>query len=68
VVRCTFCGVEIGQWEEGDGTLREHQHWIPSCGFAKGLCVGNIPILTTGLINRRISLPEAAMCVGLDSS
>jgi len=44
VVRCAFCGVEVGRWEEGDDAFREHQRWSPSCGFLKGLRVGNIPI------------------------
>jgi hypothetical protein len=68
VFRCAFCGVEMGHWEEGDGALKEHQLWSLSCGFAKGLYVGSIPILKTSLINRRISLPEVAICVGLDAS
>jgi hypothetical protein len=46
VVRCAFCGVEVGHWEEWDDVLKEHQRWSPSCGFAKGLCVRNIPILS----------------------
>ena len=25
VVRCAFCEVEVGRWEEGDGALKEHQ-------------------------------------------
>lgn len=44
VVRCAFCGVEVGRWEEGDDAFRDHQRWSPSCGFLKGLRVGNIPI------------------------
>ena len=46
IVRCVFCGVEIGYWTEGDDVLKEHQRWCRSSGFAKGLCVGNIPILS----------------------
>lgn len=44
VVRCAFCGVEVGRWEEGDEPFRDHQRWSPSCGFVKGLMVGNIPV------------------------
>jgi hypothetical protein len=36
----------VGHWEEGGDALKEHQRWNPSCRFAKGLCVGNIPILS----------------------
>ena len=44
VVRCAFRGVEVGTWEDGDDVFKEHQRWSPSCGFVKGLFVGNIPI------------------------
>lgn len=48
VVRCAFCGVEVGRWEEGDDPFRDHQRWAPSCGFVRGLPVGNIPISPNG--------------------
>jgi len=48
VVRCAFCGVEVGRWEVGDDAFRDHQRWSPSCGFIKGLIVGNIPIGSVG--------------------
>jgi len=41
VFRCTFCGVQVGQWE-GDNAFKDHQHWSPSCAFFKGLFVGTI--------------------------
>jgi len=44
VVRCAFCGVEVGYWKEGDNAIANHQRWSPSCGFIKGLFAGNIPI------------------------
>ena len=43
VVGCTFCGVEVGHWKEGDDVFKDHQRWSPSCAFVKGLFVGNIP-------------------------
>jgi len=43
-----FCGVEIGYWTEGDDALKKPQRWGPSCGFAKGLWVENILILSNG--------------------
>jgi len=48
VVCCAFCGVEVGRWEDGDDAFRDHQRWSPSCGFVKGLRVGNIPIGSDG--------------------
>jgi hypothetical protein len=44
VVRCAFCGVEVGYWKKGDNAIADHQRWSPSCGFINGLFVGNIPI------------------------
>jgi hypothetical protein len=49
VVRCAFCGVEVGRWEEGDEPFKDHQRWAPSCGFVRGMQVGNIPISEDGL-------------------
>jgi hypothetical protein len=48
VVRCAFCGMEVGQWEEGDDAFKDHLRWSPSCGFIKGLIVGDIPIGSDG--------------------
>ena len=42
----------MGHWEEGGDALKEHQRWNPSCGFAKGLCVGYIPILSNDKPNK----------------
>lgn len=47
-VHCAFCGVEVGRWEEGDDPFTDHQRWAPSCGFVRGLPVGNIPINSDG--------------------
>jgi len=47
VVCCAFCGVQVGHWEEGDDPFKEQQRWSPSCGFIKGLFVGNTPIGST---------------------
>jgi len=34
VVRCAFCGVEVGHWEEGDDALKQHVVcWKHSCSF-----------------------------------
>lgn len=44
VVRCIFCGVEIGCWEEGDDPFRDHQRWSAACPYLRKLPVGNIPL------------------------
>jgi len=48
IVRCDFCGVEIGWRTDVDVALKELRRWIPSCSFVKGLRVGNIPICSNG--------------------
>jgi len=50
VVRCAFCGVEVGCWVEGDDPMHDHERWSPSCRFVRKLPVGNVPI-TSGTTN-----------------
>jgi len=64
-----FCGVEIGYWRDGDIALKEHQRWIPSCGFVKGCGLETFLLfLTASQRNHLNSLPEAATCASLISS
>lgn len=44
IVRCAFCEVEVGNWEEGDDPMRDHRRWQPSCPFLLRMPVGNIPL------------------------
>ena len=46
LVRCAFCGVEVGYWEEEDNAVKEHQRWSPFCVFAMGLDAGTTLILS----------------------
>ena len=64
VVGCTFCGVEVGHWKEGDDVFKDHQRWSPSCAFVKGLFVGNIPAPPRHLNN----LAVAKTCASLIST
>jgi len=68
VVRCAFCGVEVGRWEEGDDAFRDHQRWSPSCGFIKGLIVGNIPIGSDGQPGTSSSSSSSSLPSSLPSS
>jgi len=68
IVRCVFCGVEIGYWTEEDVALKEYRRWSPYCSFAKGLHVGNNPILCISQRNHLNSLPEATTFAGLITS
>ena len=36
--------MEIGYWQQEDDAFEDHQRWSQSCGFIRGLFVGNIPI------------------------
>lgn len=44
LVKCFFCGVEIGMWEEGDDVLTDHIRWAPTCCLMIGTDLHNIPI------------------------
>lgn len=44
LVKCVFCGVEIGMWEEGDDVLSDHMKWSPSCAFITRNRTNNVPI------------------------
>jgi hypothetical protein len=43
IVRCAFCGVEVGWWR-GDPPFAENKRWSSSFEFIKGFVVGNVPI------------------------
>lgn len=47
MVKCYFCGVEIGMWEENDDVLVEHMRWSPSCSLIRRNQTNNIPISET---------------------
>lgn len=44
LVKCYFCGVEIGMWDEGDDALTDHIRWSPSCNLIRRNPTNNIPI------------------------
>lgn len=44
IVRCAFCGVEIGCWERGDDPDQDHKKWSSNCDFVRGRQCGNIPM------------------------
>jgi len=62
VVRCAFCGVEVGHWVEGDDAFKDHKRWSPSCKFVRGLFAGKNLLRPNHLNN---SLSEAMTCAGL---
>jgi len=43
-VKCHFCRVEIGSWEDGDDILTDHERWSSYCPLIRGSPTTNIPI------------------------
>lgn len=46
LVKCYFCHVEIGMWEEGDDVLADHIRWSPRCDFIQRKQTNNVAIDT----------------------
>jgi baculoviral IAP repeat-containing protein 7/8 len=44
MVKCFFCRVEIGMWEEGDDVLTDHERWSPYCNLIRRRSTNNVPI------------------------
>jgi len=63
LVRCAFCSVEIGMWEEGDDVLIDHFRWSSNtCPLIRGLPTANVPI--DGNILRDQLPPQDFVVVG----
>lgn len=43
-VKCHFCGVEIGRWEQEDQPVPEHQRWSPNCPLLRRRTTNNVPL------------------------
>lgn len=41
LVKCYFCNVELGNWDEGDDIEDEHRRWSPHCNFLSDPCATN---------------------------
>lgn len=46
-VKCYFCKVEVGRWENGDNEVSEHSRWSPNCPLLKRRETTNVPIEPT---------------------
>nr|AAL92171.1 inhibitor of apotosis protein 1-like protein [Aedes albopictus]ABP35664.1 inhibitor of apoptosis protein 1 [Aedes albopictus]ABP35665.1 inhibitor of apoptosis protein 1 [Aedes albopictus]ABP35666.1 inhibitor of apoptosis protein 1 [Aedes albopictus]ABP35667.1 inhibitor of apoptosis protein 1 [Aedes albopictus] len=44
MVKCYFCRVEIGLWEQNDNVLSEHLRWSPYCPLLRKRQTNNVPI------------------------
>lgn len=60
MVKCHFCGVEIGHWEEGDNVLIDHRKWYPSCRLILGLNTCNEPISEITLLQKLSELNSSS--------
>lgn len=56
LVKCYFCGVEVGMWEEGDDVLSDHMRWSPSCNLIRRHRTDNVPI-SEALLNQILPPP-----------
>lgn len=43
-VRCFFCEVEVGRWDNGDNEVSEHIRWSPNCRLLKRGETSNVPL------------------------
>lgn len=43
-VKCYFCKVEIGHWEQDDNEVAEHSRWSPNCPLLKRRETANVPL------------------------
>lgn len=43
-VKCYFCEVEIGRWEEQDAPVAEHMRWSPNCPLLRRRTTNNMPV------------------------
>lgn len=44
VVKCKFCKVEIGKWEQDDDCFTEHYRWSSNCPLLRRHPTDNVPI------------------------
>ncbi|XP_049539589.1 death-associated inhibitor of apoptosis 1-like [Anopheles darlingi] len=43
-VRCHFCNIQAGGWEQGDSVIAEHLRWSPYCPLMRKQPTQNVPI------------------------
>lgn len=63
IVRCAYCDVEVGKWEQGDDALKDHARWSPDCPFVRALMPteGHDTCGKGGIEVRVNSFPEGAI-------
>ncbi|XP_052861636.1 death-associated inhibitor of apoptosis 1-like [Anopheles cruzii] len=59
-VKCYFCEVEVGMWEEQDNVITEHLRWSPRCPLLRKRTTNNVPINPNFLDN--VPDPDGDVC------
>ncbi|XP_055909111.1 death-associated inhibitor of apoptosis 1 [Eupeodes corollae] len=65
-VKCYFCEVEIGRWEESDHPVSEHIKWSANCPLLRRRTTNNIPLNADAL--ERILPPASYDVCGSNDS
>lgn len=60
-VKCSFCHVSIGEFEEGDTALSEHIKWSPNCPLIRRRNTENVPIDNV-LLDQTLPPPSYDIC------
>jgi hypothetical protein len=62
VVRCAFCGVQVGCREKGDDAFIEYRRWSPSCEYIRSLFDGGFLLAPkSNLVHHRLEKLPVAM-------
>lgn len=67
LVKCFFCKVEIGMWEEGDDVLTDHIRWSDRCPLILGFPTDNVAI-DENLLREQLPPPVAGEDNGEDNN
>lgn len=68
MVKCHFCKVELGMWEEGDDVLEEHIRWSPRCDLIRHSTSHNVPLNEETLLNALPPAPQTDVRLAPDVS
>jgi hypothetical protein len=66
LVKCFFCQVEIGMWEEGNDVLTDHIRWSKHCKLICRATTNNVPINETLLLSLLPPAPSSDVYQTLD--
>lgn len=61
-LKCYFCKVEVGRWENGDNEVTEHIRWSPNCPLLKRRETTNVPIEPTNELDQLLPPMSYDVC------